>query len=125
MADQLTMCDLKVSLATLQHTLVPMMASVATLVKKIVDKFRWLENVDDMNKDYTQETDEDRDRNLIGSLLEDDVKDGLFDNRTRKDLQTVKPKQSSEVNDWVNAQNEVTNQYFDANPIYEQVKKQY
>ena len=75
-----------------------------------------------MNKDYTQETDEDRDRNLIGSLLEDDVKDGLFDNRTRKDLQTVKPKQSSEVNDWVNAQNEVTNQYFDANPIYEQVK---
>lgn len=90
--------------------------------EKIVDKFRWLENVDDMNKDYTQETDEDRDRNLIGSLLEDDVKDGLFDNRTRKDLQTVKPKQSSEVNDWVNAQNEVTNQYFDANPIYEQVK---
>ncbi len=87
----------------------------------VVDKFRWLEDVDVINAEYSRESSADRERNAIGSRLENDIPNDQFDNRTARFLQTVQPKQSSEVNDWVNAQNAVTLNYLENIPYYEQV----
>ncbi len=87
----------------------------------VVDKYRWLEDVDPINAEYMRETTEDRKRNPIGSRLENDIPNDQFDNRTATALATVEPKQSSEVNDWVNEQNAVTNAYLEKIPYYTQV----
>ncbi len=87
----------------------------------IVDKYRWLEEVDAIDAEYAKETTEDRKRNPVGTRLENEVPDDQFDNRTTKYLQTVQPKKSSEVNDWVNAQNAVTKAYLEQIPYYQQV----
>lgn len=87
----------------------------------IVDKYRWLEDVDVINAEYARETSADRERNTIGSRLENDIPDNQFDNRTNRFLQTVFPRQSSEVNTWVDAQNATTLAYLEQIPYYEQV----
>lgn len=87
-----------------------------------IDKYRWLEDYDNIDAYVANETDADRERNFIGTRFEDDrplVAD------TTKYLQTVQPKVSSEVNDWVNAQNAVTEEYIQSSPIYEQLKRNY
>lgn len=89
----------------------------------VVDKYRWLEDIDPINPEYAKETSADRERNLIGTRLENEVPDDQFDNRTTKALQTVAEPTSSEVNDWVNAQNAVTNEYLNSIPYYDQIRK--
>lgn len=84
-----------------------------------VDKYRWLEEYDPINPNLGKETDADRERNLIGTLAEDDR--GLVAEAT-KFLKTVPPKTSSEVNDWVNAQNAFTQDYIQNLPIYQNLK---
>lgn len=85
-----------------------------------VDKYRWLEDYDNIDASIAKETTEDRDRNFIGTLKEDDKP---LAQETTKHLQTVPPKTSSKVNDWVEAQNAVTADYIYQLPIYEQLKK--
>ncbi|MFC0819623.1 prolyl oligopeptidase family serine peptidase [Moraxella marmotae] len=85
-----------------------------------VDKYRWLEEYDNIDAYVAKETDADRERNFIGTRFEDDRPLAA---ETTKYLQTVQPKVSSEVNDWVNAQNQVTNEYIESSPIYEQLKR--
>ncbi|MFA9487031.1 MULTISPECIES: prolyl oligopeptidase family serine peptidase [unclassified Moraxella] len=85
-----------------------------------VDKYRWLEDYDNIDPRISKETSEDRERNFIGTRQEDDKP---LAQETIKHLQTVPPKTSSKVNDWVNAQNAVTEDYIYQLPIYEQLKK--
>ncbi|WP_162816810.1 prolyl oligopeptidase family serine peptidase [Moraxella canis] len=89
----------------------------------VVDKYRWLEEIDVISPEYAKETSADRDRNYIGTRLENEVPDDQFDNRTLKALQTVGEKTSSEVNDWVNAQNAVTQAYLNSIPYYDQIRQ--
>ena len=91
--------------------------------EKVVDKYRWLEEVDVISPEYAKETSADRERNFIGTRAENDVPDGRFSNRTTKALQTVNTPKSSEVNDWVNAQNAATLQYLQTIPYYNEVRQ--
>lgn len=93
------------------------------ITETVVDKYRWLENIDPINPEYRFETESARERNVFGSKLEDDVPDNQLDNRTRDALKKVNPDApSSEVNDWVNAQTALTNEFLHALPIYDQVR---
>lgn len=83
------------------------------------DKYRWLENYDPIDPRVAYETTADRERNNIGSLLEDDRP---LAQTLHKSLSTVAPKGSSEVNDWVNAQNTLTQNYLNALPFYAKLK---
>lgn len=85
-----------------------------------VDKYRWLEDYDPINPNLGKETNEDRERNVIGTLHEDDRP--LAAEKT-KFLQTVPPKTSSEVNTWVDEQNKFSENYIHNVPIYENLKK--
>ncbi|MDO4894610.1 prolyl oligopeptidase family serine peptidase [Moraxella sp.] len=85
-----------------------------------VDKYRWLENYDPINPAQAKEYTEDRQRNFIGTHAEDDR--GLAAEAISS-LQIVPPKSSSEVNDWVNAQNALTENYIENLPVYESFKK--
>ena len=84
-----------------------------------VDEYRWLEEYDNIDAYVAKETDTDRERNFIGTRFEDDRPSVA---RTTKYLQTVQPKASSEVNDWVDEQNELTEAYIQNSAIYEQLK---
>ncbi|MDO4222461.1 MAG: prolyl oligopeptidase family serine peptidase [Acinetobacter sp.] len=86
----------------------------------IVDKFRWLEDYDPINPAQAKEKTQDRQRNFIGTIQEDDKPLAA---ETTKALQTVGEPVSSEVNNWVNAQNAITDNYIKNTPVYEQVKK--
>ncbi len=87
----------------------------------IVDKYRWLEDYDPIDPNYAKETSADRERNFIGTRQENDEPVALA---ATKSLQTVDPNRpSSEVNNWVNAQNEVTENYIKQAPFYEQLVK--
>lgn len=88
----------------------------------IVDKYRWLEEYDNIDAYVANETSDDRQRNMIGTRFEDDHP---LEARTTKYLQTVQPKVSSEVNDWVNAQNALSTEYVKDSPFYEQLKRNY
>lgn len=90
--------------------------------EKIVDKYRWLEDVDVISPEYAKETTADRERNLIGTRLEDDAPDGQLKNRSRLALQTVNEQKSSEVNDWVEAQNTTTLGYLKSIPYYDELR---
>lgn len=93
------------------------------ITETLVDKYRWLEDIDPINPEYRFETNEARERNVIGTKLENDVPDDQLDNRTREALRKVNPKPtSSEVNDWVNAQTSLTNEFISSLPAYEQVR---
>lgn len=85
-----------------------------------VDKYRWLEDYDNIDARIAKETSEDRERNFIGTRQEDDRP---LAQETTQHLQTVPPQTSSRVNDWVNAQNAVAEDYIYQSPIYEQLKK--
>lgn len=85
-----------------------------------VDKYRWLEDYDPINPAQGKETSADRERNFIGTRAEDDR--GITA-ETTKALQTVEPATSSEVNDWVNAQNAVTEKHISSYPFFEQLKR--
>lgn len=86
----------------------------------VVDKYRWLEDYDPINPAQNKEVTADRERNFIGTVAEDDRP--LAEERT-KSLQTVPKKVSSEVNDWVEAQNALTENYIKNVPVFEQLKK--
>lgn len=85
----------------------------------VIDPYRWLEDYDPINPAQNKETNSDRERNFIGSILEDDRPLAAA---TTKALQTVDTNTSSEVNDWVNAQNAVTDKYIFNTPVYSQLK---
>ena len=89
----------------------------------IVDKYRWLEEIDVINPEYAKETTADRERNFTGSHFENDIPNGQLDNRAVASLQVVPERQSSEVNDWVEAQNKVTFEYIQAVPYYQDIVK--
>lgn len=82
-----------------------------------VDKYRWLEEVDEINPEYAKETDADRERNHAGTLWEhpDNARKLAY-------LSKVKPEES-EVNRWVNAQNAATVQYLENIPYYDQLQQ--
>lgn len=86
----------------------------------VVDKYRWLEDYDPINPAQDKEVSSDRERNFIGGYLEDDrplVAESI------KSLQTVGQSKSSEVNDWVEAQNDITNNYIHNLPIYQHIRQ--
>lgn len=88
----------------------------------VVDKYRWLEDVDSINPEYLRETNADRQRNFIGTLVENDRPSGQLDNRTTKSLQHLNPAaKKSEVTEWVDAQNAATKAYFANSPIFAQL----
>lgn len=91
--------------------------------EKVTDKYRWLEEVDVISPEYAKESSADRERNFVGTRNENDVPDGRFNNPTTQFLQTIPKQSSSEVNDWVNAQNAVTTQYLQAIPYYDKVRQ--
>lgn len=87
----------------------------------VVDKYRWLEEYDPIDAEHANETTQDRQRNFIGTRLEDDRPESL---QTRQALQTVDEHiPSSEVNRWVDAQNALTESYIEDSPFYEQLRK--
>lgn len=85
-----------------------------------VDKYRWLEDYDNIDARIAKESSKDRERNLIGTIQEDDKP---LTQAVVEYLQTVPTPTSSRVNDWVNAQNAVTESYIQQLPVYEQLKK--
>lgn len=85
-----------------------------------VDKYRWLENIDEIDQDYAAETDADRKRTLTGTISNTETS---RDRRVREYLAKVKPKADSEVNLWVNAQRKATEDYLKAIPYYHEVKQ--
>lgn len=90
--------------------------------EKVVDKYRWLEDIDPISPEYMQETTADRQRNFIGTRSENDRPNGQLDNRTTLALQRVNPNRpKSEVTEWVDAQNTATKAYVHNLPIYEQI----
>lgn len=91
--------------------------------EKVTDKYRWLEEVDVISPEYAKESSADRERNFVGTRNENDVPDGRFNNPTTQFLQTIPKQSSSEVNDWVNAQNTATTQYLQAIPYYDKIRK--
>lgn len=87
----------------------------------IVDKYRWLEAYDPIDPNYAYETSQDRQRNMLGTRFEDG---NLAQKRTQQALQQVDANApSSEVNDWVNAQNKISTDYIKQAPFYEQLSK--
>lgn len=83
--------------------------------EKIVDKYRWLEDIDLISPEYQRETSADRQRNFIGTRLEDKRPNGQLDNRSVTSLQKIDenaPK--SEVTAWVDAQQETTMAHINA-----------
>ncbi|STY90606.1 prolyl oligopeptidase family serine peptidase [Moraxella bovis] len=87
-----------------------------------VDKYRWLEKYDNIDAYVAKETDADRERNFIGTRFEDDRPLAA---ETTRYLQTVQPRVSSEVNEWVNEQNAVTEAYIQSSTVYDQLKRNY
>lgn len=88
----------------------------------VVDEFRWLENIDPINVNYRYEKEADRQRNTIGTRLEDDQPEGQFDNRTQESLTKIGDNPyASDVNEWVEAQNATTQQYFAQVPYTDKV----
>lgn len=85
----------------------------------IVDKYRWLEDYDPINPNYAKETSADRERSFLGTRYENDEPFALADVKAMQTVNTNAP--SSEVNNWVNAQNEVTENYFQNIPFYGQL----
>lgn len=83
----------------------------------VVDKYRWLENIDEIRPEYLRETTQDRERNYIGTLWENPDKLKL-----RQALETVHHEES-EVNKWVEAQNAATENYLKKIPYFNQVKQ--
>ncbi|OOS07839.1 prolyl oligopeptidase Serine peptidase. MEROPS family S09A [Moraxella cuniculi DSM 21768] len=86
----------------------------------VIDKYRWLEDYDPINPAQNKEVTADRDRNFIGTPAEDDKPLAA---ETTKFLQTVPPPVSTEVNDWVEAQNAVTDNYIENLPVFAQLKE--
>lgn len=85
--------------------------------EKLVDKYRWLEEVDLISPEYQQETSSDRQRNFLGTRLEDERPNGQLDNRSFVSLQKVdKTSQKSEVTAWVDAQQQTTMAHLNAIP---------
>lgn len=82
------------------------------------DRYRWLEEVDEIDPEYAKETDADRKRNLVGTWAENPEH-----RRVRAFYEKVPQPQSSEVNNWVNAQTAATERYLRAIPYYAQVKQ--
>lgn len=92
--------------------------------EKSVDKYRWLENVDLISPEYQRETTDSRQRNFIGTRLENDRPSGQLDNRSTVGLQTIDenaPK--SEVTAWVDAQQETTMAYLKSIPMLSAIEK--
>lgn len=81
------------------------------------DKYRWLEDIDEIRPEYAKETSEDRRRINIGTRWENP------DNkRVLKYLQTVQ-NEETEVNKWVEAQNAATDRYIKNIPYYGKLKQ--
>lgn len=91
--------------------------------EKQYDKYRWLENVDVIGYEFESESSKDRQRNPIGTRLENDRPNNQLDNRTALSLQQVKPQEKSEVTAWVDAQNQATKAYLNSIPLFEQISK--
>lgn len=83
----------------------------------LIDKYRWLENIDEIRPEYLKETTQDRERNYVGTLWENPDK-----LKMRQALETVKHEES-EVNKWVEAQNAATESYLKNIPYFNQLKQ--
>lgn len=94
------------------------------MTETIVDKLRWLEDIEPINPNYRYETNANRERNLTGSRLENDIPSGQLNARTQDALSKINPTpQAGEVDTWVNQQNALSTTYIKNSPIYEQVRK--
>lgn len=99
--------------------------------ERVIDRFRWLEQVDTIDVAYTSDPIygsnkfDARERNVMGSKLEDATKGGqIFDGRTRTALQTPDPNPpKSEVSEWVEKQHQMAIDHLHASPLYEQYAK--
>lgn len=91
--------------------------------EKVVDKYRWLEEFDHISPEYANETSAERARNFIGTRSESDIPNGQLDNRTTVSLQKVGAPTSSEVNEWVNAQNATTKAYLAKIPYLNTIRQ--
>lgn len=96
--------------------------------ERIVDRFRWLENVDTIDPKYSsdpiygQDKEAARQRNFLGSRLEDPTLDN-FDGRAHTALQKPNPNPpKSEVTQWVEAQQDLTMNYLRSVPYYDEIK---
>ncbi|MDO4441235.1 MAG: prolyl oligopeptidase family serine peptidase [Moraxella sp.] len=86
--------------------------------EKVYDKYRWLENIDQISHEHLYETEADRQRNFIGTRLENDRPNNQLDDRTTKSLQKVNPNPTkSEVTAWVDAQHSATMNHLRNIPI--------
>lgn len=74
------------------------------------DDYRWLEEVDETDLDYVNETTADRQRDYTGTIAEDPVKGERF-RRVQQALSEVVPQKQSETSAWVDAQNATTERY--------------
>lgn len=83
----------------------------------LVDKYRWLEDVERIEPEYRYETSEDRKRNYFGTLWENPEREKL-----RNAMETVHNEQG-EVDKWVNAQNEATHNYLNKIPYIQEIGK--
>lgn len=97
--------------------------------ERMIDRFRWLEQVDPVDPNhssdpiYGHDKAQARERNLLGSRLEDPTKE-QFDNRTQVSIKTPTPNRpKSEVTEWVEAQHDVTMDYLTKIPYYGELKQ--
>lgn len=91
--------------------------------EKVVDKYRWLEDINHISPEYATETDKDRQRNFIGTRLENQIPNNQLDDRSTTALQQVDEKAPlGEIDDWVNAQNTTTRNYLNAIPFIDKVR---
>lgn len=91
----------------------------------IVDKFRWLENIDPIGRTYSDQTQADRERNYIGSRDEDERPEALMDNRVRNLFAAINPNAPvSKVEEWVHAQNATTLDYITKSPDHAKITEQ-
>lgn len=87
----------------------------------VVDKYRWLEAYDPINPNYAKETDADRERNLIGTRFESPRP--LVEETQAALRQVNKNAPPSEVGQWVDAQNALSESYIKNTPIYQQLSR--
>lgn len=91
--------------------------------EKVYDKYRWLENIDLISPEHLYETEADRQRNFIGTRLEDERPNGQMDNRSTQSLQKIDPNApKSEVTAWVDAQHSATMNHLNSIGILPTVK---
>lgn len=92
--------------------------------EKVVDKYRWFEELDHISPEYAKETNEERQRNFIGTRSESDIPNGQMDNRALKSLQKIdENRPASEVTQWVDTQNADSRDYVNNIPFVDKVRQ--